>query len=153
MVGALAIAAHGVGGGEVPDSATLTLLLVTCGGVGAMTTYLPTRFHGRLGLVASLGLGQLAAHYALTLTDHPHSAGPALPMFAAHALATAICALLIASAERIFESLVHVWHLVVRGEPQSISTPTHSHVSSHHANPVDALLRASISRRGPPVRV
>ncbi len=153
LAGALAVAAHGVGGGGVPDSAALTLLLVTCGGVGAMTTHLPARFHGSLALVASLGLGQLAAHAALTLTAHPNSAGPDVPMLAAHAVATMVCALLIASAERLYGPLVHVWCLVLRGEPQPISTAAQPHISSHHTNPVDALLRASISRRGPPVRV
>ncbi|MEV0947071.1 hypothetical protein [Rhodococcus sp. NPDC049939] len=153
LAGALAVAAHGIGGGGDPESAALALLLVTSIATGALTTHLPTRFHGRLALVGALGLGQFVAHAALTLTAHPHSASPAASMLAAHAVATAICALLIASAERLYGSLVHVWRVVLRGEPHPIPTAAQAHVSQHRTNPVDAMLRASISRRGPPVRV
>ncbi|TQC48688.1 hypothetical protein EEB14_13395, partial [Rhodococcus sp. WS4] len=146
---------HGIGGGGggLPESAALTLLLVTCGGVGAITAQTPARFHGRLALVGALGAGQVAAHFALTLTSHAHSAVPAAPMLAAHAVATVACALLIANAERLYGPLVHVWRVVLRGAPLPVSVVTSTHLPTRPANPVDALLRASISRRGPPVPV
>lgn len=153
LVAGLAVAAHGIGGGGLPESAALTLLLVTCSGVGAVTAQLPARFHGPLALVAALGAGQVAAHFALTLTSHMHSAVPAVPMLAAHAAATVVCALLIANAERLYGPLVHVWRVVLRGEPQPVSAAKTAHLPARPANPVDALLRASISRRGPPVLV
>jgi hypothetical protein len=82
-----------------------------------------------------------------------HSAVPAIPMLAAHAAATVVCALLIANAERLYGPLVHVWRVVLRGVPHPVSAATPPHVPARPANPVDALLRASISRRGPPVPV
>ncbi|ELB94746.1 hypothetical protein Rwratislav_02292 [Rhodococcus wratislaviensis IFP 2016] len=153
LVAALAVAAHGIGGGGLPESAALTLLFVTCSGVGAVTAQLPARVHGPLALVGALGVGQVAGHFALTLTSHVHSVVPAVPMLAAHAAATVICALLIANAERLYGPLVHVWRVVLRGEPQPVSAAPTAHVPARPANPVDALLRASISRRGPPVPV
>ena len=153
LVAALAVAAHGIGGGGLPESAALTLLFVTCSGVGAVTAQLPARVHGPLALAGVLGVGQVAGHFALTLTSHVHSAVPAVPMLAAHAAATVICALLIANAERLYGPLVHVWRVVLRGAPRRISVVTTTHVPARPANPVDALLRASISRRGPPVLV
>lgn len=58
---ALAVAAHGIGGGELPQSSSLTLLLAVCATVGAVTATLPALSRGPAALIVALGLGQLAA--------------------------------------------------------------------------------------------
>nr|WP_256938495.1 hypothetical protein [Rhodococcus qingshengii] len=45
---ALAVAAHGIGGGELPQSSSLTLLLAVCATVGAVTATLPALSRGPL---------------------------------------------------------------------------------------------------------
>ncbi len=149
----LAVAAHGAGGGGFPASAALTLLLLACSGVGAITANLPPRFHSNSALLGALGFGQVAGHLTLAATAHVHAVLPAAPMLLAHAAATVVCALLIVSAERLYRSLVHVWRVVLRGEPRPVAVAAALPHPVPRRNPVDALLRASISRRGPPVLV
>ncbi|MFZ2172718.1 MAG: hypothetical protein WAW17_01525 [Rhodococcus sp. (in: high G+C Gram-positive bacteria)] len=149
----LTVAAHGVGGGGFPEAAALTLLVVTCAGVGAITASLPARWSGPLALLGALAAGQLAGHVALILTTHVHSTFPAISMSAAHAAATALCALLVATAERLYGSTLHVWRVVSRAVPTPITLVPSLPVPTRHHAPLDALLRASISRRGPPVLV
>ncbi|WP_213574823.1 hypothetical protein [Rhodococcus sp. USK13] len=149
----LAVAAHGAGGGGFPASAALTLLLLACSGVGAITANLPPRFHSNSALLGALGFGQVAGHLTLAATAHVHAVLPAAPMLLAHAAATVVCALLIASAEQLYRSLVHVWRVVLRGEPRPVAVAAALPHPVPRRNPVDALLRASISRRGPPVLV
>jgi hypothetical protein len=121
-VGTLAVAAHGLAGGRLPGSASLTLLLITAAGIGALVTLLPARSGtpSRAALPAALAAGQLAAHLALSIPAGPdsmamgHESGGAAgtflstvglhsgPMAATHALATVLCAILIAVAERLY---------------------------------------------------
>ncbi|WP_067884921.1 hypothetical protein [Nocardia vaccinii] len=121
-VAALAVAAHGLAGGAWPGSAPLTLLLCAAAGVGAIATLLPVPAGtpSRAALLAALAAGQLAAHLALSVPagPDPMTAGrdscgvagtflataglPNGPMAAAHALATLVCAILIAAAERLY---------------------------------------------------
>ncbi|MEU3014206.1 hypothetical protein [Nocardia asteroides] len=108
LVGALAVAAHGLGGGAVPRSAEVALLLLVSlvAGLfaGGSTRALPTPARPAAALLA----GQWAGHFALTGTLDHHGGGlavlhlPSAPMVTAHLLAAFACAALILGAERLY---------------------------------------------------
>lgn len=150
---ALATAAHGIGGGELPQTSSLTLLLAACSAVGVIAATVPGFARGTLPLIAALGFGQLAAHTAMTLSVHPHFTAPGPAMLGAHILATIVCALLILAAEHLFRVVTHVVHVVLTSPAAPVPIRVHRFTTTHHHGPVDALLRASISRRGPPALV
>ncbi|MFD4369587.1 hypothetical protein [Rhodococcus sp. NPDC058521] len=149
----LAFAAHGMGGGPAPPPSALVLLLIVCAGLGAVVASIPAHRHGRMYLTAALGAGQLLGHVALSATAHAHSAVPPVAMLLAHTAAAVLCAALVAGAERLYWPMVRVLRVILRNPtpltphgPSPVLVPVHS-------DPVDALLRVSISRRGPPVRI
>jgi hypothetical protein len=86
LTAALAVAAHGAGGGEIPGSDSLTFLVVASLGVGVLAGSVGTGRSGRLALLPWLAGGQVVAHQALALAaDHSHPVGPS--MLTAHAVA------------------------------------------------------------------
>ncbi|MFC4124010.1 hypothetical protein [Nocardia rhizosphaerae] len=126
LVGALAVAAHGIAGGGVPGSAEFALLLLVALAAGAFAVgpgdaAVPHRTS--LGvcarttetvagpatrpLLALIG-GQWAGHFALAGSlDHHGGLDailhlPDIPMIAAHLLAAFACAALILVAERLY---------------------------------------------------
>jgi len=148
--GGLAVSAHALAHGGVPDTA-ITLLLVAL--VGWTGTALADRTRGPLGVLAVLGPAQLLMHIVLgELMSHASS--PPLPMTAAHAGATLVTALVLAHAEaalRIAAArlalLLPVLFGPVRTEPPPLAAPAPA--------PGVALLSVLVSRmhgrRGPPV--
>ena len=100
--GAVVVAAHGVGGGDLPSGDALVLLAGAGALVGTCVRTVPTAPAARLALLTVvLGIGQAAGHLALAVgAGHVHDAGLTSAMFAAHAVAAVICAVLIAAAER-----------------------------------------------------
>ncbi|NMM88511.1 hypothetical protein B2J88_29870 [Rhodococcus sp. SRB_17] len=151
--GALAIAAHGMGGGEIPPASAMTLLIAVSVAVGAITATLPALTRGPLPLIAALGAGQLAAHAAMTVSVHSHSSAPGLMMLGAHAVATAVCAVLVLAAEQFFRVVTTVIRDVLVPIGPIARVRRRISYNGTHPSTVDALLRASISRRGPPVLV
>lgn len=152
-VASLAVAAHGVGGGGLPDTAALTLLLAVASGVGAVVAGVPALTRSRWALLAALAAGQGAAHLALTVASdtHVHSNVPALGMLAAHAAATVVCAALILAAERLYGPVTRVLRVVlappvVAVEPARVLPPR----LPNHRAPRLAVLATGMSRRGPP---
>ncbi|WP_446223757.1 hypothetical protein ACTWPB_00305 [Nocardia sp. IBHARD005] len=114
LVGGLAVAAHGIGGGGVPRSAEIALLLLVSltAGMFAHGTW-PRRHSYRFAkarrpaamrTTAALIGGQWAGHFALsaTLDHHGLLHPPSLPMIAAHLVAAGACAALILVAERLY---------------------------------------------------
>lgn len=149
----LAFAAHGMGGGRVPTPAAVVLLIVVCAGLGAIVAALPRDQHTRPTLVAALGAGQLLGHFALSATEHTHSVMPPLAMLGTHAIATALCAILVVGAERLYGPIVRVLRVVLRS-PAPLAPATRSPIDAPTpVAPVVDVLRSSISRRGPPVQV
>ncbi|MDH6282289.1 hypothetical protein [Prescottella agglutinans] len=150
----LAVAAHGIGGGGLPDSATLTLLLAACAGVGAAVGGVPVLSRSLWALLAALAAGQSVGHLALTLAPdaHVHSGVPALAMLAAHAAATVVCAALILTAERLYGPITAVLRAAL--EPPVLGVDP---ARSLRPRPLDrraprlTVLAAGLSRRGPPV--
>ncbi|MFD6398743.1 hypothetical protein [Nocardia sp. NPDC060249] len=136
LVGGLAIAAHGIGGGGVPRSTEIALLLVVslvagvfAGGgswVGAekpVTSRVSARAKGAgssatMRMATVLLAGQWAGHVALAASvDHhrglPHL--PSTPMIVAHCVAAFACAALILVAERLYLVASSVVRAVLRG--------------------------------------
>lgn len=142
-----------MGGGELPSASSLTLLLAVCSAVGAITATLPALTRGPLPLIAALGLGQLAAHTAMTLSEHSHFAAPGLTMLGAHVAATVTCAALVLAVERLMTVITRVVHVVLTSPSTPVTVRVPLFASTHHHDPVGALLRSSISRRGPPALV
>ncbi|MFD4429511.1 hypothetical protein [Nocardia sp. NPDC058497] len=107
LVGALAVAAHGLGGGGVPRSAEIALLLLVSLAAGAFAGGHSTKRASVRTASALIG-GQWAGHFALTGTlDHHGNAFdvlhlPSTPMITAHFFAAFACAALILVAERLY---------------------------------------------------
>jgi ribose/xylose/arabinose/galactoside ABC-type transport system permease subunit len=150
---ALAIAAHGLAGGDVPPASALTLLIAVCSAVGAITGTLPVPTRGPLPLIAALGAGQLAAHTTMTLSVHSHSPSPGLAMLGAHIVATLVCATLVLAAERLFGVVTRVVQVVLSAPAMPVAALIRRFPTTHHLGPNGALLRAGISPRGPPALV
>ncbi|WP_280468577.1 hypothetical protein [Nocardia cyriacigeorgica] len=137
LAGALAVAAHGLGGGGYPSSAELALILLVAAVTGAAAGAMPVRY-GPLPVLVALFAGQAAGHVALTgLYDHEHAAAAHAPlagellggylpsgaMLLAHLGATLVCAALIPLAERLYAAVSAVLRVVL-GTPRA-GVPRH----------------------------
>lgn len=158
----LAIAAHGVAGGGMPDTA-LTLPLTALIAWGAMAlrpwTYGPVALTGLLGViqvVLHLLLAENANHH------HPHAA-PQIDgwaMFATHALATVITAALLAKASSALTLVSAALAWLRAGLHAMLDAPvavpaTIGSASAVPARPghlLEILLRRVHALRGPPAR-
>lgn len=153
LTAALAIAAHGIGGGALPGGAVaaqLAILAVTLGSVAA-TVACASRTVVLWGL---LGAGQLLAHALLATAGHSHDARPGLVMFGAHLTAVSLGAGLISCGARLWAAVSRVVCAVVPAG-RALPVPT-VHVIAHGTDrPLQSalFLAASVSRRGPPVGV
>ncbi|MFD3594009.1 hypothetical protein ACFWU5_14880 [Nocardia sp. NPDC058640] len=125
LVGALAVAAHGVGDGGVPRSAEVALLLLVSAMAGVFATKSGAAAHDSVPKIGrrwrelvpamsgypvvrtagALIAGQWAGHFALSATLDHHGGWfhlPSVPMIAAHLVAAFACAALILVAERLY---------------------------------------------------
>jgi hypothetical protein len=155
---ALAIAAHGIGGGTVSDS-LFTVLLATLLAWGGST--LAAR-GGTPALVGVLGVTQLCQHLLLTELANGHGHQQALfdpwTMFTAHAVATVLTAVLLARAGvalRLVASAV-AWVLsrltaLVTGPVRPATHPGGSPLPARPGAFLEVLFREVCARRGPPV--
>jgi hypothetical protein len=113
--GAVAVAAHGLGGAMLPGGPAIVLLVLGSAVVGAASSS-PRQLQRRLPVVAIyLSVGQVLGHYLLVLaSSHPHGSHWSIPMAAAHGLAALGAGALICSAERLFGAIASVlWQLVL----------------------------------------
>ncbi|MFF0818559.1 hypothetical protein ACFYVR_25935 [Rhodococcus sp. NPDC003318] len=154
LTAALAVAGHGLGGGGYPTSAALTLLVLCCGGVGALAGSPAARSgDGRVALVAALAGGQLAGHLVLSAAAiHPHtdSGVRGLSMLVAHGAATAVCAALILAAERLHGPITRVLRVVLRAPSPPPGRRAPHGVPDAPVTLRHLLLDHVLSRRGPP---
>ncbi|MFC4376573.1 hypothetical protein ACFO5K_20980 [Nocardia halotolerans] len=112
LVGALAVAAHGFGGGGVPRSSEVALLLLVSLAAGAFAqggapgaVRQSRRGEPAVRAGAALVGGQWAGHFALSATLDHHAELlhlPSTPMVLAHLFAAFACAALILVAERLY---------------------------------------------------
>jgi hypothetical protein len=105
-----------------------------------------------------LAVGQLVAHLMLTAAGHTHcpSSGgpPAAAMLAAHAVALVAGPALIAAGDRLCRAVSSALGAFVRELPRTLATGAGAAVTAGD-QPLRStlLLAASVSRRGPPVRL
>ncbi|OFJ53903.1 hypothetical protein [Mycolicibacterium grossiae] len=115
---AVAVAAHGSAGAELPATSSMVLLVLCAAMVGAVASS-PSEAHRRLPvLVAYLAGGQTVGHCLLTFTAGHHHGGShaTLPMLVAHGVAALVLAVLIGTAERSLAALAGVlWRLILVG--------------------------------------
>ncbi|AYF75727.1 hypothetical protein D7D52_19865 [Nocardia yunnanensis] len=97
--GAVAVLAHGLGGGAtLPGGPSLTLLLAACTLVGVVVASLRPRY-GAAGTMALLAAGQSIGHGALSLSPGHHHHGASPSMLPAHLVAIPVGAMVIRAAE------------------------------------------------------
>ncbi len=160
----LAIAAHGVAGGGLPDTA-LTVPLTVLIAWGA--TAFAHRLRGVFGTTVVLGLLQYVLHMLLTESAENHlghhSAGFVVSgwtMFAGHALATLITAALLARASSAVTvaSSALAWLRSTLAALLSVSVAAPATIGVTSAVParpgslLEIQLRRVRTRRGPPAR-
>ncbi|MFE3542107.1 hypothetical protein ACFXK0_03935 [Nocardia sp. NPDC059177] len=167
LVGALAVAAHGIGGGGVPRSAEISLLLLVSLAAGAFARGGPSRTGhaapqsrsgtGTPAVRAALALlgGQWAGHFALSATLDHHGDLlhlPSTPMIAAHLVAAFVCAALILTAERLYLVASSTLRAVL-GTPASPVGPRTTRWLATVAAPRGARPRSARCPRAPPLFV
>jgi hypothetical protein len=151
---ALAATAHAAAGGGTPSGATsaqLVLLAVVIGALSA-TISCADRFRVQLVLMAA---GQVLGHLLLGTVGHHHAsaAGPsAAAMVAAHVVAVACGAALIAAAGYLCAAISRAVRTAVAPTPTPVTTaPRASLVAADQPLRSALQLAASMSHRGPPV--
>ena len=153
LTAALAVAAHGVGGGGLPPGAATALLAVLAATVGALATTAP-RAGRPPALFGLLAVGQLLGHLMLSAAGHHHaesSAPPAAAMLAAHLLAIVVGAALITAGDRLWRALSRAVRAAVRVVCPVAARPVPAARRADQPLRSALLLAASVSHRGPPV--
>lgn len=146
----LAITAHALGGGGLPDASLTVLLTALAGWTGSA---LAEKTSSALGVLAVLGTAQLGMHVVLTdLAGSMHHSSP--DMYLAHAAATAVTAVLVARAEamlRIAVARLRVWLPVAWRQAPVPAGPVPSPVPRPPDAPVASVVLSRVhGRRGPP---
>lgn len=161
LTAALAVAAHGYGGGGVPSITDLALLLIAAGVVGAVVAETAWLTRGRLPLFAALASGQLFVHLILAAAaasghaGQGHQATFTWAMLLAHLLAAAVCAALIDLIARLCGPLTALIRAAVSAASPRPGAEPHRLLPRQDAVPPRAgcdVALHSLSRRGPPVR-
>ncbi|AQA05234.1 hypothetical protein BVC93_25730 [Mycobacterium sp. MS1601] len=148
-------AAHAAGGGSV-SGATLVVLALLCGTVGAGTSAVRAEgpMVGILIPAIALGAAQVMGHVVLTLAAHHtgHAGATTAAMLVAHLVGTVALAALIGIVEFLYRSAGSVlcWLRPVaihRGRPRAAAFRARAVIV---ARPV--LLRSGTGMRAPPLR-
>lgn len=153
LTAALAVAAHGVGGGAVPAGAATAQLAVLAAAIGALAAAIARAADVRV-LLGLLAAGQLVGHVMLDAAGHVHPSStppPAAAMLAAHVAAIAAGAVLIAAGDRLCRAVSRVVRTAVRSI--CLRPAAQRVVVAGSDQPLHSalLLAASMSHRGPPV--
>lgn len=155
---ALAIAAHGVGGGAATDS-LFTVLLATLLAWGGMTL---AHRGGAPALVGVLGVTQLCQHLLLTEIANGHGHQQAVfdgwTMFGAHAVATVLTAVLLTRAGVALGLVTGALAWLLSRLTALASGPVRRPAAAPGGSPLPArpgallevLFRDVCARRGPP---
>ncbi len=155
----LAVAAHAIAGGGLPDIGVTALPTI---GVAALGVTLADRRRSIGAIIAVLSAAQLATHMLLSYAEMGLtgnigmiSHGYTLPMLGAHAVAVFVSAWLLARADdAIFLAAAVLARLLprllsLRAIPEQAQHPRPAAAGQDRATSV--LLRRSNARRGPPV--
>lgn len=153
LTAALAVAAHGAGGGTVPTGAALAQLAILAAVVGGLAATIARAADARV-LLALLTAGQLVGHVMLEAAGHPHTSStppPAAAMWAAHMIAIALGAVLIAAGDRLCRALSRAITAAVRRVLPPAAGPFAAAREADQPLHSTLLLAVSVSHRGPPV--
>ncbi|MFI7117581.1 hypothetical protein [Amycolatopsis sp. NPDC049868] len=157
---ALAVTAHLIGDGDLPDTA-MTLLLTVL--IGWNAAALAAKARGPLATIVDLGAGQVVMHLVLSsLSTHelvhsePAPVQGGLAMTIAHVVATLITALLLAKADGLLLGVLSCLRALVPFILNALPVPAAvaSPVLARPAGPghlVRVDLRRVHGRRGPPL--
>ena len=152
--GASAVGAHSLGGGALPESPSIVLLLLGCAVIGAVASSPMQTRHALPVVAVYLSAGQVVGHCTLVLASgHSHGDHWSTAMLVAHLLAAAGGAALICVVERLFGALAgKIWRLFVAmlallaGDERRPAAPVWM-----HAGPAARLLvSGGLRTRGPP---
>ncbi|MGW5226144.1 hypothetical protein ACWEP5_14495 [Nocardia niigatensis] len=152
--GAVAILAHGLGGGAtLLDGSALALLFAACTLIGVVVATLRPRY-GLAGTMVMLAAGQSIGHAALSMPPghHHHSSSPS--MLLAHLIAIPMGALAIRAAEagmRRAITSVRRFILALGSVPRPPARPARARRADDRAEARRLLVSPGIGRRGPPV--
>jgi hypothetical protein len=154
LTAALAVAAHGVGSGAAPTGAATAQLAVLAATVGALAGTIRHAADARV-LLGLLAAGQLLGHLMLSAVGHSHApttAPPGAVMLAAHLVAIAGGAVLIAAVDRLCRAMSRAVRAAVRIVCRPVWAAA-AIVTGAADQPLRSalLLAASVSHRGPPV--
>ncbi|WP_436493045.1 hypothetical protein [Actinokineospora sp. HUAS TT18] len=142
----LAIAAHGMAGGGVPDAA---IVVVLTGLVAWVGTALANKARAKFAL---LGVSQASLHILLTYVTPGHSTTSATAaMIATHLAATALTAVLLTRADAALDVIAAAVAGIVRAllwtpEPPKATVEVHREYPSFRR----FVFQTSQPRRGPP---
>lgn len=155
LTGTLAIAAHGLAGGALPVGGAAVMLVLLAAFIGGVAAAWVRASDTRI-LLTLLAGGQLLGHLTLAAVGHDHvmtvTGRSSMLMVAAHIVAVAVGAVLIAACERLcraMSSALRAWARTpavlppiasVRPTPICADQPMHS----------TRVVAVSISHRGPP---
>ncbi|KFZ83423.1 hypothetical protein ED92_05845 [Amycolatopsis sp. MJM2582] len=157
---ALAVTAHMIGDGDLPDTAMTVLLTVL---IGWNAAFLASKARGPLATIVDLGAGQVVMHLVLSsLSTHevvhgePAPVSGGLAMTAAHVVATLITAVLLAKADGLLLGILSCLRALVPFILNALPVPAAlaSPVLARPAGPghlVRVDLRRVHGRRGPPL--
>lgn len=151
---ALAITAHAMAGGAVPDS---VLTLVPVVGVAAIGIGMAGKRHSMAGVLALLGCAQLVTHVLLSVETMNMAGMPAdgMTMIGAHAIAVVCTAFLLTRADdalfAVAAALARLLPTVVAPAPVSAGPARLRPACVPVARPISVLSRRANARRGPPV--
>lgn len=153
LTAALAVAAHGYGGGGLPSGMGVTALLLAAGVVGAVVAETSWLGRGWLPLLTALFGGQILGHLVLVAASGhglDHSVAISVPMVGAHAAAAAMCAAAIELLERLYGPLTSLIRAVTSRPTPAPSAPRVGHFSDALHLGLGGADLHSLSRRGPP---
>ncbi|MBF6240358.1 hypothetical protein IU474_25265 [Nocardia otitidiscaviarum] len=153
--GAVAVAAHGLGGGSTDvGGSALALLIVACGLIGVVVASVRPRA-GVLSTMGMLAVGQSVGHEALSMAPQQHQHGLSAGMVAAHLVAIPVGAFAIRAAEvGLRRAVTSVRRFIVALGPMPVA-PGRVLPVAFDQRPVPArlLVSSGVGRRGPPRRV
>ncbi|MFD1810753.1 hypothetical protein [Rhodococcus gannanensis] len=151
----LSVAAHGAAGGGVPAGSTLIVLAGLAAVLASCAGAVPVLRRGTVAAVAVLSAGQVLGHLALSLESH-HTVTVTAGMAAAHAVALAVCAVLLGAADGVGAAVCAALRAVTAGRPvlPEPTGPAERRPTGRPSRPLaEILCRAGLSLRGPPVLV
>ncbi|SDC78376.1 hypothetical protein SAMN05216174_104254 [Actinokineospora iranica] len=152
---ALAVAAHGMAGGGVPDAAVTLVLTALVAWAG---TAVADRRGGPCAMATLLGVSQYSLHVLLTDVTAAHPEAPGAGgglMLATHAVATVLSAALLTSASTalamIAAAVSGLVQALVVALPPTPAVPRPAPIQTGRGHLLAVVFREVLCRRGPPL--